>query len=328
MRLQFLFPAYARNYLFWAAIGALWPCFCLAQLRGLEKDGLIVFYEPPHEDAARQALMTATEALPTLESALGLLHNPQRRISIILAGTQRDLARYAGQQMKPWTLGVALPGRRIVVRMMSPSSLRRVLVHELTHVLLEEITTQYEVEPPRWLHEGLAKLAADDFSQREREILGRAIVHGRLLSLEELDEAFLGTWEQASLAYAQSYTFVRFLDNLRPAGGLADFLHNLALTQNISRALLRTYGAPREALEKAWLEQIQQEYLRHGLPAPGDLALLLLLGGLFLVVHSLNKRRRRKIRQRLQEEERLRRIWGLDAESETADAENNNNDWL
>ncbi len=324
MRLQFSIPAYAHNYLFWAFIGALWPCFCLAQLRGLEKDGLIVFYEPPHEDAARQALMAAAEALPTLESALGLLHNPQRRISIILAGTQRDFERYAGQQMKPWTLGVALPGRRIVVKMLSPSSLRRVLVHELTHVLLEETAQQYGVEPPRWLHEGLAKLAADDFSQKDREILGQAIVQGRLLSLEELDEAFAGSWEKASLAYAQSYTFVRFLDNLRPAGGLADFLHNLALTQSVSRALLRTYGAPRETLEKAWLEQIQREYLRHGLPAPGDLALLLLLGGLFLVVHLLNRRRRRIIRQRLQEEERLRRILGLasDSEAEEGDPEN------
>ncbi len=305
----------ARRASWWCLPALLAACQltspCLAQLRGLQKGNLTAYYEARDEEFAEEALHAAVAALPTLQDALGIRSEHSPAISLIVTRDDQQFDGYVGEKMPPWVQGVALPGRRIVLRTLAPAVMRTVTAHELTHVLLDEIADGVGIDPPRWLHEGLAKYAADDFSQADREVLGRAVLEGRLLSLEQLDTAFGGEREQVSLAYAESYTFVRFLHDRRPDGGIAQLLRNLGLTHDMSRALLRTYGRTEPELEKAWLQQVSRDYLRHGLPFPGELLILVAMGVLFLLVHLANRRRRRAIRARLQEEERLRRIFGV-----------------
>jgi hypothetical protein len=304
---------------------ALAPATCLAQLRGLERGRITAYYEPRDEAFAQEALSAASAALPTLTGALGIRAGETPRISLIVTRDNAQFDRYADEKMPPWVQGVALSGRRIVLRTLAPAVMRTTTAHELTHVLLDELAERYGADPPRWLHEGLAKFAADDFSQGDREVLGRAVLEGRLLTLDQLDAAFGGKREAASLAYAQSYTLVRFLHDQRPDGGVQALLQNLGLTHDMSRALLRTYGRTPAELQQDWLAQVSREYLKHGLPFPGELLILLVMGALFLLVHLVNRHRRRVIRARLQEDDRLRRIFGQpyndDDEPETVDEE-------
>lgn len=266
-----------------------------------------VYYDSRDETFARQALEAANAALPMLESALGLPASNPPPIRIDIARTSAAFNSLAGAEMKPWTQGVALADqRRIVLRTLLPRSMKTVTAHELTHVLLDQEAARYGAEPPRWLHEGLAKYSTDDFSPEDRQLLGEAIVQRRLLAISQLDKAFSGKQEQVALAYAESYTLVRFLHELRGGGGLSEFLHNLGLTGDVSRAFVRTYGLTTEQLQERWLSQVRSEYLSQGLSWSIETVIFLAMGILFLLVYSGQLRKRREIRERMQEEERLR----------------------
>ena len=293
--------------------------------RGLQRDGITVYYQPRDEAFARSALEAAVTALPVLEGALKLApERPTERkaIRIDIVRTMKDFNALVGADMKPWTEAVALPGRHIVAQTLAPANMKVVIAHELTHVLLDEAGNRAGVEPPRWLHEGLAKFATDDFTQNDREILGRAVVERSLIPLAQLEGAFAGDRDRVALAYAESYTLVRYLHELRPGGGLAQFLRDLAYTGDVDRALLRAYGKPASELEAQWLEQVRGEYLKHGLGLLGDSLLWVAMALIFVGVYFVHRRRSRLIRERMQEDERLRRMFGeADDDEEPADME-------
>lgn len=299
--------------------GLLLACatIALAQSRGLEREGVTIYYQPRDEQFARVALEAAVAALPRLESALQLTPpSPAERqpIRIDVARTQAEFDQLAGEPMKPWVQGVALPGRHVVVQTLAPDNMKLVVAHELTHVLLDQVADQLHVEPPRWLHEGLAKYSTEDFTENDRETLGKAVVERRLIDLHHLDEAFGASREQMSLAYAESYTLVRYLHELQPGGGIAVFLRNLALTSDVDRALLRAYGQPADKLQAAWLLQVREEYLKHGLDLASESLIFAFMALLFIGVYLISRHRRRLIRERLQEEEHLRRMFGYTGE--------------
>jgi hypothetical protein len=58
----------------------------------------------------------------------------------------------------PWSNGLSLPERRMVIVYERPDSegLKRVLAHETTHVLFESYFRGSGVSPPTWINEGLA----------------------------------------------------------------------------------------------------------------------------------------------------------------------------
>jgi hypothetical protein len=283
-------------------------------LRSLRDAGVTVYFQERDERFAVVALEAAVAALPTLEVAL--LESPPRpderpSISIQVVRSMDEFNRIVGQPMKPWTQGVALPGRRIVVQTLAPVTMKVVVAHELTHVILDEVAERLDVEPPRWLHEGLAKLSTQDFTENDREVLGQAVREGRLIRLADLETAFGGNREQVALAYAESYTLVRYLYELQPGGGLGSFLKNLALTGEVNRALLRTYGKTAAELEAAWLQQVRDEYRGHGWDLVTESLIFAVMALLFVVVYLISLRRRREIRERLQEEDHLRRMFAV-----------------
>jgi hypothetical protein len=301
----------------WAALVlALAPVAGLAQpaRRALQWEEVTVSYNPEDEAFARIALDAAKAALPTLASALGIARDQSGReppIRIDIARRNDDFDQLVGQKTKPWVEGMALGGeRRIVLKTLAPAVMQTVTAHELVHVLLDTAARELGVEPPRWLHEGLAKLSADDFTEDDREVLGQAVLGHKLIPLSGLDAAFEGSGDQESLAYAESYTLVRFLHELQPGGGVKELLANLALTGDVNRALLRTYGQPAAQLEREWLQQTQTTYLKHGIPLTSELGIFGAMAVLALAAHAVQSRRRRIIRERLQEDERLRRMFG------------------
>ena len=278
--------------------------------RGMATAHVVVYYDPADEQTARIAAEAAEEALPMLTGALGLAIDDleQRPIRIDIARTYRAMNELVGRPMSPWVRGVALPGRRIVVKSLIEPVLREVVAHEVTHVLLEETLGEQGIEVPRWLHEGLAQFANQDLSPGYRQVLGEASVAGRLMDIEQMEAAFSGSKAEVALAYAQSYTLARFLHELEPDGGFRTYLQHLQVTGDPDRAFIRTYGMTRQEIERKWRTQVRIEFLRDGIPLTAEVVIFGAMAVLVIVALLAQKRRRRIIRERLQEEERLRRI--------------------
>ena len=77
----------------------------------------------------------------------------------------------------------------------------------------------------------------------------------------------------------------------------------------VDRALVRAYHKPATQLEKEWLAQVRRVYLGRGIMDKYGLIIWVAMAGLFMVVVAVKLWRARRIRRRLQEEERLRELF-------------------
>jgi hypothetical protein len=295
----------------------LLPCAALAQDRPLELVGIDyrLHYWPELQAQADVTAAAAQAAVPRLRRALDL--PPGERVDIYLARTAQEFRRLTGGSDPNLVLGEAFPERRtIVLQPLTGEPLRRLVVHELMHVLLQDKVAETGAEPPRWLHEGLAKYAAEDFSPTDRMLLTDAVNQGKLIPLPDLDKAFGGSPEKVSLAYAESYTLVDFLANLEPARGLGPFLRQLGQVGEVNRALMRAYNLTPEAFAEQWRRHMLLEYLGRSNQEVGTILIWAGIVALFLLLLVRQLRRSAAIRRRLEEEERARErmsMWSLPA---------------
>jgi hypothetical protein len=273
-----------------------------AQQRELVARDWRLHYWPGQEATVQEVSQAAQSSLPRLRAVLGL--EKTAPIEIYLVHTRDEFTQLTDGSSPDLVRGEAFPERRtIVIQPYSGASLRDLVAHELTHVLLYDRVGGEDQAIPRWLHEGVAKYAAEDFGPTDRMILTDAINGGRFIPLDQLEAAFSGPQEQVSVAYAEAYTLVDFLARQDPQRGLAPFLEQLALVGEVPRALLRTYGEPEDVLAQRWQETIRGEYLGK---SNEESATPLIWGGLvviFLAAYLVQLRRRVHIRRRLDAEE-------------------------
>lgn len=268
---------------------------------------LRVLYWPENEDLAELAAHTGDEALVRLKSMLDV--EPPQRIDVYIVRSQQEFDELVGFADKPWILGRAWPEQlRVVVKPMGTHRLPGLLAHELAHVMLETALGDAAWRLPRWLHEGIAKYAADDFGEDDRRIIAQAAVAGKLLTLDDLEGAFTGSRKQVALAYAESYTLVAYLSSLEPAKGIRPLLEQLAKGREVRPALGLAFGKPVPELEAEWLRSLQDTSLRSGVAPLSETVIGVLFVLAFVVALVMVRRRSARIRRRMEEEERLRKL--------------------
>jgi len=307
-------------------LAALTILACVAPVRGEEpvrwivgSEHLRVLYWPEHDELARLARETGEEAFGRLRRLLNA--EPTGRIDVYIVRSRAEFDELAGAKHSTWVVGLALLGRgTILLKPVGPQRLPKLLAHELTHIMLDASMGPAGTSIPRWLHEGIAQYAADQWDRAQARTVARAALGNELLTLDELDAAFAAKQDQVDLAYAQSYTLVAYLASLRPGLGLAPLLDEIKKGRDVRTALGRAYRTPVPQIEKEWLEQTRTGYLSAALPPSSEM----IVGALFLLAFGLAvvlvRRRSARIRQRMQEEERMRslmanvRLIGDDAE--------------
>ena len=263
--------------------------------------GYHLHYWPGQEAQAGEVSLTIQAALPRLQQALGL--QSSGRIDLYLARTAAEFRQLTEGGNPNEALGEALPEqRRIVLQPVQGPALRTVVVHELTHILLADKVAGTGVEPPRWLHEGLAKYASHDYNVVDRELLTDAVNSGQLIPLAQLDAAF-DRPELVGLAYAESCSLVDFLAGLDPAG-LAPFLRQLGEVGDVPRALLRAYGLTPPVFAQRWHERLVLQYIGRSNYEQATDWIWAGMVVLFLVMFVHLRRRGAAIRREMEEEDR------------------------
>lgn len=93
------------------------------------------------------------------------------------------------------------------------ADLAPVVDHELVHLLLDQYAGAAARRLPRWFHEGIAQVLARDsyLGAREEDLVWRAGA-GRMLRFSELAGRFPEAQGELQAAYAQSYSFVSWLE--------------------------------------------------------------------------------------------------------------------
>lgn len=231
------------------------------------------------------------------------------RAEIMICPTHADFERAVGKQMPVWVLGLAVPEEsRVAVKELPPLSFRKLVRHEVVHLYVGKALGPYSPDAPRWFHEGTAKYYAGDWSGREMGLLSDAARAGKLHTIAEL-QTFPTNPQQSAVAYAESYVLIEYLISLNPQGQLADFITNLKETEDVARAFRRAYGLSEEEVEAGWRELVAQRSRR--VPAPWAIEGIIFFAMvvIFMVAFWRVRKRSREIRQRMEQEELLERIF-------------------
>ncbi|MDY6911742.1 MAG: peptidase MA family metallohydrolase [Chloroflexota bacterium] len=155
-----------------------------------------------------------------------------------------------------WTGGMAFSEYGIVAIGVSQSRLdwgKRTVAHELTHLVMHQVTYNPYSDMPTWLDEGLAMYAEGELRPELKSRLNAAISLDTLFSVQSLSSSFPAETEEAAIAYAQSYSLVEFL--IEDRGGRENMQELLQVFKRGSEtddALLEVYGLDADRLETEW----------------------------------------------------------------------------
>jgi hypothetical protein len=158
-----------------------------------------------------------------------------------------------------WTGGRAYSDYNIVVIGISENDLdwgRDAMVHELTHILVGQLTFSCLGGVPTWLNEGLAMFSEGELDASSQENLDDAIRNDTLLTLRSLSAGFAELPDKVNLSYSQSYSVVNFLIDTYGQEKMTSLLTLLRDGTAIDDALQQVYGFNTEGLEDQWRQAI------------------------------------------------------------------------
>jgi len=158
-----------------------------------------------------------------------------------------------------WTGGVAFTRYGIIAVGIEPNRLEwgsRVLAHELTHLVIHQMTLSPYGDIPTWLDEGLAMNGEGDLWPASVSLLNDAALDDNLISVRSMASPFSAYTEASSLAYAQSYSLVEFLSKNYGQEKMFELLSAFKEGSSYDDALLRVYGFDMDGLDSLWRDYI------------------------------------------------------------------------
>lgn len=253
---------------------------------------------------ARAVAALAVAAHERIRGDLGLEQPVAAAILLLTANSPASTRDEWARRLPSWMAGAAIPARQFIIVRVSPgqtpASLEPLLAHELTHVILKADYPAHD-EWPVWFQEGLAMRESRTEGLREYVTLSAAALFDRLLPFESLRAGFPATAAEARLAYAQSASFLSFLDSRSGRGRFAVLMRELR-ERDFDEAFRSAYGVGIGAAEGQWRRWTDRSFA--WVPAvTSETAFWLLATLLFLVAIAVRRRRSRLMRERWEQEE-------------------------
>jgi len=177
----------------------------------------------------------------------------QRVITVVLLEEKHPVAR----ETPPGIAGFARGEKAVIVlfparvRSYPNGTLRALLHHELTHILVWEATEGRPV--PRWFNEGLAIVAAREWGFGDRARSALALLSHPPRSFHQLDRAFSSA--DPGPAYALSAELMRRLRAEYGAGAPALILREISRGKNFRDAFFEGTGCPLDVFERRFLRR-------------------------------------------------------------------------
>ena len=269
---------------------------------------------------ARAVATFATAAHERIRRDLRLEHPVEAAILLLTANSPAATREEWARRLPSWMAGAAIPARQfIIVRVapgQTPNSLEPLLAHELTHVILKADYPAHD-DWPLWFQEGLAMRESRTEGLREYVTLSAAALFDRMLPFESLSVSFPAAEAEARLAYAQSASFLAFLDAHSGRGRFTILMRELR-GRGFEDAFRVAYRTGIGAAEGQWLRWVNRRFA--WVPAvTSDTAFWLLITLLFLVAIAVRRRRSRLMRERWEQEEEEQDNAADEAEEERGD---------
>jgi len=254
----------------------------------LTEGKVTIYWYKGGESFAQELMAAAHQALARLVDDTGAyLEEPVR---LYIYADAQDLQ---GAMIYPqeWTGGVAFTRYGTIAIGIALDNLywgKRAIAHELTHLVIHQVTLNPYSGLPTWLSEGLAMYAEGILLPEFRTLLDKAITEGSLISVRSLSSPFSAYAEESYLSYAQSYSLVEFLISNYRQDKMLELLSTFREGSSYDGALTKVYGFDMDGLDTLWQDYVtmpvQPTGERQGMPPTLIGTLAALTTGLLVVL--------------------------------------------
>jgi hypothetical protein len=219
------------------------------------KQGLVTLNWYKGDNIFAGELMDATQqALGRLSENTGAeLKNP---VSIYIYASSADLR---GSMIYPqdWTGGVAFTEYGTVAIGIGTDSAsvewgKGAISHELTHLVVHQVTFNPYNDLPTWLDEGLAMYSEGPLDISFTSALASAEKNNTLISIRSLASPFSAYAEESILSYAESYEAVSYLISEFGREKMLELLNTFQQGSGYDEALNKVYGFDMDGLYLRW----------------------------------------------------------------------------
>ena len=223
-------------------------------------EGEVTIHWYAGDDSFAEELMAAAQdVLARLDEEAGAaLENP---VSLYIYASSEDLR---GSLIFPqeWTGGVAFTRYGVITIGIAPVSDqvewgKGAIAHELTHLVIHQVTLNPYSDIPTWLDEGLAMNAEGELRADFINLLNQAKENGTLFSVRSLASPFSTDPNKSYLSYAQSYELVRYLIDEYCREKMFELLNTFRQGSGYDEALERVYGFDMDGLDHRWRASYQ-----------------------------------------------------------------------
>jgi hypothetical protein len=156
-----------------------------------------------------------------------------------------------------WTGGVAYSQYGVIAIGITPedSSIAwgiGAISHELTHLVVHQVTGNPYNDIPTWLDEGLAMYSEGTLDPSFSSFLTAAVDSKSLISVRSLTSPFSALADQSYLGYAESYSIVAYLIDNYGRDKMKEMLGLFSRGSGYDEALSKVYGVNMDSLNTQW----------------------------------------------------------------------------
>ena len=224
------------------------------QWKSLQKGMITLYWYNGNAAFGQQLMDAAQQGLSRVSQNSGAELN--KPVSLYIYKDSNDL-QGALIFAQDWTGGVAFTEYGIIAIGIGTSDAelqwgKGAIAHELTHLVVHQVTfNPYNGIPP-WLDEGLAMNSEGPLDTQFTVPLSGAVASNTLISVRSLSSPFSAYADQAVLAYAESYSIVHYLITTYGQEKMFDLLTAFKNGSGYDEALKAVYGFDMASLNTQW----------------------------------------------------------------------------
>jgi len=228
--------------------------------RSLTEGEVTIYWYQGDDSFARELMAAAQQALERLAEDTGAYLEKPAKLYIYAKADDLKGAMIYPQE---WTGGVAFTRYSTMAIGIAPNNINwgeGAIAHELTHLVIHQMTLNPYNDLPNWLDEGLAMRTEGMLGPEFTAYLSQAIAEDSLISVQSLSSPFSAYAEEATLSYAQSYSLVEFLISSYGQSKMLELLNTFRQGSGYDAALERVYGFDMDDLDSLWRDYVAQRY--------------------------------------------------------------------
>ena len=180
--------------------------------------------------------------------------------SIYLAKDLDDFYNESGKSTPKWAFAITRknPNRIIMQYPRNINSLKKVLIHELNHIYINNLRLSHTI--PSWFKEGMAVSESGEFSINHMVVFSTAKWSNQLFSINQLSNFKSVNKSNSKLAYAQSYIMFKALQEYYGSSIYGELIAQIDQGKSFWKALVHITGDNQTEIHNKINEFVEEKY--------------------------------------------------------------------